>query len=80
MTNVEIEYCVPCGNLPHALGIQEEILDTLGQEVDRVALKTGDSGVFKVRIDGQQVYDKREDDEGFDVEELIDDIRARASA
>lgn len=80
MTDVEIEYCVPCGNLGHAQGIQQEILEILGQEVDRVALKTGDGGVFKVRIDDELVYDKREDDEGFDVEQLIDDVRIRARA
>lgn len=78
MSEVEIEYCVPCGNLPDAMDVQEEILSELGQEVDRVALKTGDGGDFKVRIDGELFYYNHEDDHEFRVADVIDAVRAEA--
>ena len=78
MPEVEIEYCVPCGNLPEALDIQEEILNELGQDVDRVALKTGDGGDFKVRIDDELFYYNHEDDHEFRVEDVIDAVRANS--
>ena len=79
MTDIEIEYCVPCGHLPRAQDVQEQILEEFGRDVDGVRLKTGDGGTFIVRVDGEPVYDKSEDG-GFDIEDVHDAIRARASA
>lgn len=73
MTEVEIEYCVPCGHRDNAQEVQTAVLEEFGQEVDRVALKTGDSGVFKVRVDGDLVFDKSEDE--FSVEGIVDRVR-----
>ena len=73
MTEVEIEYCVPCGHRDNAQEVQTAVLEEFGQEVDRVALKTGDSGVFKVRVDGDIVFDKA--DEEFSVEGIVDSVR-----
>ena len=72
MTEVEIEYCVPCGMLPRAQDLQESLLEEYGEALDRVALVTGDSGVFEVRADGDLVFDKDEDeyDEAAIVEEV----------
>lgn len=78
MTNIEIEYCVPCGMLPRAQELQEAILDEFGERVDRVALVTGDAGVFKVTVDDELVYDKEE--EAFDQAEIVDRVRERVGA
>lgn len=78
MTNVEIEYCVPCGMLPRAQDLQEDILDTFGERVDQVALVTGDAGVFTVRVDGEQVFDKEE--EAYDQEAIVDEVGSRVGA
>jgi len=78
MTNVAIEYCVPCGMLPRAQELQEAILEEFGEDVERVALVTGDAGVFKVTVDGDLVYDKEE--EAFDQGEIVDRVRERVGA
>lgn len=80
MTDVEIEYCVPCGHLDRAVDVQRDILSDLADQVDGVRLVTGDGGDFIVRVDGETIYDKATADEAFDVETLKDEIGARASA
>jgi selenoprotein W-related protein len=80
MTDVEIEYCVPCGHLDRAVDVQRDILSDLADQVDGVRLVTGDGGDFIVRVDGETIYDKAEADEAFDVETLKEEIGARASA
>ncbi|QLG61591.1 SelT/SelW/SelH family protein [Halorarum salinum] len=78
MTEVEIEYCVPCGMLDRAQDVQGAILDEYGEEVDRVALVTGDGGVFEVRADGEVVYDKEADE--FDEAAIVDGVGSHVGA
>lgn len=78
MTEVEIEYCVPCGHLNTAQQLQEAILSQFGQQVDRVSLKTGDGGVFKVSADGDLLFDKA--DEEFDVDEIVRRVKPYTQA
>lgn len=73
-TNVEIEYCVPCGHLNRAIDTQQAILEHFGREIDGVRLKTGHGGVFTIRVDGDQIYDKTK---GFDLDQIIAEIDAR---
>jgi selenoprotein W-related protein len=74
MTDVEIEYCVPCGFLDRAESIQHAVLQQFGDRVDRVSLVTGDHGVLTVAVDGDLVWDKEEDD--YDVDEITRRVRA----
>jgi selenoprotein W-related protein len=74
MSEVEIEYCVPCGFRDRALDVQQAILNSLEQELDSVALVMGDHGVFTVSVDGEVVYDKAEDE--FDVDDIVRELRA----
>jgi selenoprotein W-related protein len=76
MTDVEIEYCVPCGFLPRAQDVQEALLEEYGQQLDRVALRTGDHGVFTVTVDGDLVFDKENDE--YDVDAIVDSVGAHA--
>ncbi len=73
MTEVEIEYCVPCGFQSRALDVQQAILNGLEGELDAVRLVMGDHGVFRVRVDDDVVYDKEEDI--FDVDDIVREIR-----
>ena len=73
MTTVEIEYCVPCGMLDRALTVEEAILRQFGDRLDRVSLVTGDHGIFVVRVDDEQVFDKGTD--AFDVDEIVRRVR-----
>jgi selenoprotein W-related protein len=72
MTNVEIEYCVPCGHLPRAQDLQQALLEAYGQQLETVSLRTGDSGVFKVRVDDDLIFDKAEDE--FDADAIVDTV------
>lgn len=74
MTTIEVEYCVPCGFLDRAVDVSEALLSALGDDVDRVSLVTGDHGVFEVRVDGETVFDKSDDE--FDVDEIVRTARA----
>jgi len=73
MTAIEIEYCVPCEMLDRAQKTQRALLEAYGERLDRVALVTGDSGVFRVAVDGETVFDVDED--GFDVDRIVDRVR-----
>lgn len=74
-TQVEIEYCVPCGHLDRAIDTQKSILEHLGRDIDGVKLKTGHGGIFTIRVDGEEIYDNSQ---GFDLERIIGDIESRA--
>ena len=78
MTDVEIEYCVPCGMLDRAQDVQHALLSEYGERLDSVALVTGESGVFKVRADGEQVFDKEGDE--YDVDAIVESVGERVSA
>ncbi|MDY6780681.1 MAG: Rdx family protein [Halobacteria archaeon] len=75
MGEVEIEYCVPCGLLDEAQDAQQAILEEFGQDIEAVRLKTGDGGVFKIRVNGEEIYDKN--DEGYKEGEIIERVRQR---
>lgn len=77
MTTVEIEYCVPCGMLDRALNVEEAILQQFGEQLERVSLVTGDYGIFVVRADGEQIFDK--EDDAFDVDEIVRRVRPQLS-
>ncbi len=78
MSEVDIEYCVPCGYLPRAEEVQHRLLDEYGTRLDRVTLETGDHGVFTVSVDGEPVFDK--DHEEYDVETIVDRVTSRLGA
>ncbi|WP_160133227.1 SelT/SelW/SelH family protein [Halococcus salsus] len=73
MTDVEIEYCVPCGFLDRAEAIQHALLTSFGDRLDSVALVTGDHGVLEVRVDGEVVFEKAEDE--YDVDGIVREVR-----
>jgi selenoprotein W-related protein len=75
MVSVEIEYCVPCGHRERASALQTALLEEFGPEIDRVALVTGDGGVFEVRADGDLVLDT--DEEGYDEAAVIERVGDR---
>lgn len=79
MTDVEIEYCVPCGLYDNAAEVQEHLLEEFGERLDSVTLTTGDSGVFKIWVDGDLVFDSDTDEE-FDIEAVADEVRGRVPA
>jgi selenoprotein W-related protein len=77
MTDVEIEYCVPCGHLEKAIDTQRVILNEFGQKLHAVALVTGDKGVFKIRVNGEEIFDKSM---GYDEQAILSSIKERISS
>jgi selenoprotein W-related protein len=75
MSDVAIEYCVPCGFRDRALDVQGAILNGLEGELDELRLVMGDHGVFRVSVDGETVYDK-DDDGDYDIDDLVRAVRA----
>jgi selenoprotein W-related protein len=76
-TDVEVEYCVPCGHLEQAINTQRAILTEFGQKLRSVALVTGDKGVFKIRVNGEEIFDKNM---GYDEAAILASIKERLDA
>lgn len=75
---VMIEYCVPCGHLERAIGVQRELLRRYGRQLHAVTLRTGQGGVFKISVDGQLVADAAVD--GFDMDAVTAAVERRLVA
>ena len=54
------------------------MLETFGERIDRGALVTGNSGVFEVRVDGDTVFDKIEDN--YDIDTMVERVGDRIPA
>lgn len=77
MTEVNIEYCVPCGLLEHAVQTQETLLEEFGQDVSGVRLQPGHGGVFTVHADDVLVWDKDEHDGAIDLTAITEAVHER---
>jgi len=75
VTEVEIEYCVPCGYLDRAVSVQRALLTAFGERLDAVTLRTGDHGVFRITVAGEPVFDIADDE--FDVDGIVRTVRTR---
>lgn len=71
---VEIQYCVPCGHLPRALDIQKSLLEHFGQKLEGVTLKTGDSGIFTIDVNGERIYARPDE---FDLDAVTKQVSDR---
>jgi selenoprotein W-related protein len=80
MTEVNIEYCVPCALLEYAVETQETLLEEFGQDLDGVRLQPGHDGVFKVHVDDDLVWDKAEHGGEIDLEAITEAVHDRAHA
>lgn len=57
---LEIEYCTQCRWLLRAGWTAQELLTTFEHELGEVTLVPGSGGVFTVRLDGEEIWDRRE--------------------
>ena len=73
MSDVKIEYCVPCGFRERALEVQQAVLGAVEDELDSLELVMGDHGVFTVSAGETVVFDKEED--AYDPDEIARDVR-----
>lgn len=75
MTDINIEYCVPCGLLEYAVEAQTTLLDEFGQTLDGVRLQPGHGGVFKVHADGDLVWNQDNHDGAIDLDAVTEAVR-----
>jgi selenoprotein W-related protein len=78
LTEIAIEYCVPCGYLPRAEEIQHALLSRLERRVERLVLVPGRGGVLRVEVDGEPVFDKER--EGYDLEAIAAAVEERLAS
>lgn len=73
---LEIEYCTQCRWLSRASWTAQELLTTFVEELGEVALVPGKGGIFNVRLDGEEIWNRKEK-RGFpelsDLKQLIRD-------
>lgn len=57
---LEIRYCTQCRWLLRAAWVAQELLTTFQAELGEVALVPATGGVFRVSINGDQIWDRSE--------------------
>lgn len=72
---IEIEYCVGCRFVVRASWVAQELLFTFGEKLGEVALKPGSGGVFRVSLNGELLFDRKEEGRFPDPRELRQQIR-----
>jgi len=81
MTNpkprVEIEYCSQCRFVLRATWLAQELLFTLGNELGEVALLPGTGGIFEVRLNGEPLWNKKQQGRFPEPKEIKQLIRDR---
>ncbi|MDB5987058.1 MAG: SelT/selW/selH domain protein [Nevskia sp.] len=55
---IEIEYCTQCRWLLRAAWIAQELLTTFQSELQEVALRPGQGGIFAVRLNDELLWDR----------------------
>ncbi|MGE3962396.1 MAG: SelT/SelW/SelH family protein [Dehalococcoidia bacterium] len=76
---VEIEYCARCGFLPRAAWLAQELLNTFSLELRELALVPGEGGILEIRVDGEVIYNRKDDDGFVDPKAVKQAVRDRIS-
>lgn len=61
MNRVEIDYCPRCRWLLRAAWYAQELLSSFEAELQEVALRPAESGVFVIRLNGEVLADRKRD-------------------
>ncbi|WP_063053918.1 SelT/SelW/SelH family protein [Nocardia arthritidis] len=61
MARVAIEYCTQCRWLLRASWMAQELLSTFATDLDEVALLPGSGGIFRITVDGEQIWERKTD-------------------
>ncbi|PPJ13447.1 selenoprotein [Nocardia nova] len=77
MARIAIEYCTQCRWLLRAGWMAQELLNTFGTDLDEVALIPGTGGMFRITVDGEQIWERKADGGFPDVAGLKQRVRDR---
>lgn len=75
--HVEIEYCTQCRWLLRAAWLAQELLTTFESDIERVSLVPGSSGIFEVRLDGEQLFSRKDAQRFPEAKEIKQLVRDR---
>ncbi len=76
---VEIEYCRQCRWLLRAAWTAQELLTTFEDEIGGVTLKPGTGGVFRVTVDGDPVWSRKDAGRHAEITELKQLVRDKVA-
>lgn len=76
---LEIEYCTQCRWLSRASWTAQELLTTFVDDLQEVALVPGKGGVFNVRLDGEELWNRKERRRFPELSELKQLVRDRVA-
>ncbi|MEU1548189.1 SelT/SelW/SelH family protein [Nocardia beijingensis] len=79
MARVAIEYCTQCRWLLRASWMAQELLSTFATDLDEVALRPGSGGVFRITVDGEQIWERKTDGGFPDIAVLKQRVRDRVA-
>lgn len=74
---VEILYCSQCRFILRASWMAQELLMTFGEDLGEVALIPGTGGVFELRLDGELLWNKKQQGRYPEPKEIKQLIRDR---
>lgn len=58
---VTIYYCTQCNWLLRSAWMAQELLHTFAEDLSAVTLKPGTGGVFEISIDGQVIWERKQE-------------------
>ncbi|MEU5763436.1 SelT/SelW/SelH family protein [Nocardia sp. NPDC047648] len=79
MARVAIEYCIQCRWLLRAGWMAQELLSTFATDLDEVALRPGSGGIFRITVDGEQIWERKTDGGFPDIAVLKQRVRDRVA-
>jgi selenoprotein W-related protein len=79
MARVAIEYCTQCRWLLRASWMAQELLSTFATDLDEVALRPGSGGIFRITVDGDQIWERKTDGGFPDIAVLKQRVRDRVA-
>lgn len=74
---IKIHYCTGCRFVVRATWIAQELLFTFGERLTEVALVPGNGGIFRVELNDELLFDRKDHDRFPDPKELRQMIRDR---
>jgi selenoprotein W-related protein len=75
LPTISIEYCRQCRWMLRAAWMAEELLTTFEEELGGVTLVPGTGGVFIVRVEGEVIWSRKEQERFPDITELKQLVR-----
>ncbi|VDC27307.1 SelT/SelW/SelH family protein [Pseudogemmobacter humi] len=74
---IRITYCTQCNWLLRSAWMAQELLSTFGQDLGSVTLVPATGGLFRIEVDGEPVWDRKERGGFPDAKQLKQIVRDR---